>query len=84
MCVVYYVLFGVLWSVKHIDICLCIFMQNMQEFYTVYTVQTFAMVLEISLGRTAGRYLEYASFWTAGLGRRQHVQTMAGRILATN
>ena len=40
---------------KHIDFCLCIFMQNMQGFYTVYTVQTFAIVLEISLtGRQAG------------------------------
>ena len=32
---------------KHIDFCLCIFMQNMQGFYTVYTVRTFAIVLEI-------------------------------------
>ena len=46
---------------KHIDFCLCIFMQNIQGFYTVYTVQTSAMVLGIFLGRTAGRYLEYAS-----------------------
>ena len=61
MCVVYYVLFGVFQIVKHIDFCLCIFMQNMQGFYTVYTVQTSTMVLGIFLGRTAGRYLEYAS-----------------------
>ena len=61
MCVVYYVLLGVFQIVKHIDFCLCIFMQNMQGFYTFYTVQTSAMVLGIFLGRTAGRYLEYAS-----------------------
>ena len=85
MCVVYYVLFGVFQIAKHIDFCLCIFMQNMQGFYTFYTVQTSAMVLGIFLGRTAGRYLEYASSQTAGLGHHQHAMTMAdSRTLATN